>query len=93
METSFMEVIVYTVHSHKYADTQRKLYFVQIHVNPKLNLTRQFPICQIRPHYPTACTSSRTKCGLTTFMDLPPRATRRLLDYRHEPSAAELCDG
>lgn len=28
-----------------------------------------------------------------SFVDLPPRAPRRLLDYRDEPSAAEQYDG
>ena len=92
-ETSLMEVTNCGAHQHKYTYTEEKLCFIQIHVNPKLNLTRLIAIYKTHPHYPTACISSRTKCGLKGFVDLPPRAPRRLLDYRDEPSAAEQYDG
>lgn len=83
-----MEVTNYGAHQHKYTYTEEKLCFIQIHANPKLNLTRQIAIYKIHPRHPTACISSRTKCVL-----LPPRAPRRLLDYRDEPSTAEQYDG
>lgn len=88
-----MEVTNCSAHQHKHTNRERKLYFAQIHVNPGLNVARQFANHRTHPRFPTACISSRTKCGLKSSVDLPPRAARRLLDYRDEPSAAELYDG
>lgn len=88
-----MEATNYGAHRHKYTYTEEKLCFIQIHANTKLNLTRQIAIYKTHPRHPTACISSRTKCVLKSFGDLPPRAPRRLLDYRDEPSAAEHYDG